>query len=55
MFLLVIMEILLRILLALYVCYLITFDVYAVNNSYLEDTYIQIKREEFNTDYKQYL
>lgn len=47
MFLLVIMEILLRILLALYVCYLITFDVHAVNNSYVEDTYITNKREAF--------
>jgi hypothetical protein len=55
MFLLVIMEILLRISLALYVCYLITFDVHAVNNSYLEDTYIQSKREQFDTSYKQYL
>lgn len=55
MFLFVIMEILLRISLALYVCYLITFDVHAVNNSYLEDTYIQAKRELFNKSDKQFL
>ncbi len=55
MFLFVIMEILLRIALALYVCYLITFDVHAVNNSYLEDTYIQVKRELFNKSDKQFL
>ncbi len=55
MFLLVIMEILLRIMLALYVCYLITFDVHAVNNSYVEDTYITHKRETFVTEIKQAL
>ena len=55
MFLAVIMEILLRVLLALYVCYLITFDVHAVNNSYVEDTYIAIKRDKFDAKPHQYL
>jgi hypothetical protein len=37
MFIAVILEEILRVLLALYVCYLITFDVHAVNNSYNEE------------------
>ena len=44
MFILGILEEVARIVLALYVCYLITFDVHAVNNSYTEDRYIQTCR-----------
>ena len=44
MFILGILEEIFRIILALYVCYLITFDVHAVNNSYVEDVYFQTCR-----------
>lgn len=55
MFIAAILEEVLRVLLALYVCYLITFDVHAVNNSYVEDTYIRQKRENFHGDRRQAL
>jgi hypothetical protein len=38
----------LRVSLAFYICYLITFEVHAVNCSYLEDNYFSSAREKFS-------
>ena len=47
-FIFFILEEILRISLAFYICYLITFEVHAVNCSYLEDNYLIKNREIFN-------
>jgi len=44
-FIFFILEEILRLSLAFYICYLIAFEVHAVNCSYLEDAYLVIKRE----------
>jgi hypothetical protein len=43
-FIFFIIELILRLALGFYICYLIIFEVHAVNSSYLEDSYIQSKR-----------
>lgn len=43
-FIFFILELLLRLTLGFYICYLIVFEVHAVNTSYLEDNYIQNSR-----------
>jgi hypothetical protein len=45
-----IVEEVLRVALALYITYLIMFEVQAVNRSYLEDTYFSVKKTLFNKD-----
>jgi hypothetical protein len=45
-FIFFILEEILRIALAFYICYLIIFEVHAVNCSYVEDNYIQTKRQQ---------
>lgn len=47
-FIFFILEEILRIALAFYICYLITFEVHAVNASYVEDNYIQTARLNLN-------
>ena len=47
-FIFFIFEEILRLSLGFYICYLIIFEVHSVNFSYVEDNYIQIKRNEFN-------
>jgi hypothetical protein len=46
-FIFFILEELLRVTLAFYICYLITFEVHSVNCSYLEDNYFLNSREKF--------
>jgi hypothetical protein len=48
-FLLFFLEILVRITIALYVTYLLIFEIHAVNRSYVEDTYFFSKRSVFNS------
>jgi hypothetical protein len=48
LFLFFIIEEVLRMVLALYITYLIIFEVHAVNRSYVEDTYFATKRSKFN-------
>jgi hypothetical protein len=43
------LEEILRLSLAFYICYLIVFEVHAVNASYIEDTYAQKNRELFES------
>lgn len=50
LFLFFIVEEILRVALALYITYLIMFEVQAVNRSYLEDTYFSVKKTLFNKD-----
>jgi hypothetical protein len=44
-FIFFILEEILRLSLAFYICYLITFEVHSVNCSYLEDNYFTLNRE----------
>jgi hypothetical protein len=48
LFLFFIIEELLRMVLALYITYLIIFEVHSVNRSFVEDTYFSSKRSKFN-------
>jgi hypothetical protein len=48
MFIFFILEEILRISLAFYICYLIIFEVHAVNSSYVEDSYFSSTREKLH-------
>ena len=50
LFLAFFVEELLRVALALYIMYLIIFEIHAVNRSYVEDTYFATKRASFNSN-----
>jgi hypothetical protein len=47
-FIFFILEEILRLSLAFYICYLITFEVHSVNCSYIEDNYFAASREKTN-------
>jgi hypothetical protein len=52
LFVFFIVEEILRVALALYITYLIIFEVHAVNRSFVEDTYFATKRSNFNINPK---